>query len=261
MKTEIEFWAAVLIGSSVYSSICWTFWTWNYLRHKFKISTKYLILYTFLKIMWYVVLRGCTRSCLPHDCWTPFVTVMHLAAHTVWTVQPLSISIIPCNVCWTWLLWVWLCAVFVWGTGWFCRKEAEGSKMPSAVIESCLLSQLHYKVLQSDTVRAGCCHRLSNVHWHCDVHECQIEVLWIQVFCGVTPCRWVSGSRRFDCSQCLRLQGLSSLLGLKASVRRKTNILETWPNHSRIDTFTSSYLYKIKLCTGVPSIKMCCTGE
>lgn len=104
--------------------------------------------------MWF--LRRCTRSCLPHDCWTHFVTVMHVPAHTVWTVQPLTISVIPCNVCWAWLLWVWLCAVFVWGMRWFCRKEAEGSKMPSAVIESCLLSQLHYKVVQRGTVGGGC---------------------------------------------------------------------------------------------------------
>ena len=89
----------------------------------FKIWTKYLVLYVFLKIIWYVILRGCVMSCLPHVCLALFVTVMHLPAHTLWTVQPLAISEILCNVRWTCLLWEWLCAVFVWGMGWFCRKQ------------------------------------------------------------------------------------------------------------------------------------------
>jgi hypothetical protein len=142
-----------------------------------------------------VVLRGCTRSCLPHDCWTDSLrySSAFASAHCV-DCTTIDNYVTPCSVCWTWLLWVWLCAVLVWGMGWFCRKETEGSKMTSAVIESCLLSQLHYKVLQSDTVGAGCprfkrrpltlrCASVPELR----VWGCRCSVLWRLVVGWVVP--------------------------------------------------------------------------
>jgi hypothetical protein len=60
---------------------------------------------------------------------------------------PLNVSVVGVAVCCVRLR-----------NGMILQKAAEGSKMPSSAIESCQLSQLRYKVLQSDKIGAGSVH-------------------------------------------------------------------------------------------------------
>jgi hypothetical protein len=104
-----------------------------------------------------------------------------MPSHTVWTVHPLTIAVIPCNVCWCVLRSFEEWDDFVERKLKEIRCHLLSLKLAychSFITKFCIVIQLVVAALD-----------LSNVHWHCDVHQCQT---WGCEDSGVLGCEVVS---------------------------------------------------------------------